>query len=219
MVTSVLDIYNAALSACHARGRVSSLQENSREREECERWYLLTLQTVQEAAHWGGSRRSAFLPLLEEGNPGVQGFSFKYGLPDGFLRPWYMADFSRFSINYEESYSSRVINSGTPRARLIYAALQEDIHEWTPTQRLATIHGLASYIAGSLTGKASIIEKNITLANNMLEEARSYSANEELAFMNSERIPPTIQARLGGVDYRPNQPYIYPLGPMFSVAT
>src|SRR6056297_3535544 len=107
-ISSALDIYNTALSAVHAKGRLSSLDENSREREECDIWYDTVVRTVQEAAFWSSSRQLDYLPLAKERNPQADWlvtdpmpqYRFKYSLPQDCLRPWHLTNYDRFSLAY-----------------------------------------------------------------------------------------------------------------------
>ena len=68
MAQTVLALYNQALSAVRARGRLSSPTENSREREECDIWYPTVRDVVQESAYWESCRTTERLTLLKERN-------------------------------------------------------------------------------------------------------------------------------------------------------
>lgn len=222
MTSSVLDVYNAALSAATAKGRLSSLSENSKEREECERWYDLTIKTVQEAAYWPGSEVLARLPLMrqrdanltwEAADPRPQ-YMFKYALPPNYLRAWYLTDYSRFAVHFDVGSDTNVISANSKDAILVYARLQRNVNSWTSTQTLATIYGLAGHISGGLTGKEQLVKRNFELANNILMDAQAAAANSQDQ-LNAESIPPQIYARTGGSAVQSSTRFIYPVGALF----
>jgi len=222
MVSTVLDIYNAALSACHAKGRVSSLTENSREREECDIWYDLVLETVQEAAWWPSSKATERLALLTTRDTNaawvatdpLPQYNYKYSLPTGYLRAWHLTDFTQFELGYDATREKTVLHSNTPNASLTYARKQELVGTWTPGQRNATIYGLAGHIAGALTGRGEIVQKNFNLANQLLADAQAASmpvGQQQLQF-----IPSVLQGR-GYSDFSHTEVrYYYPMGGLFS---
>ena len=47
-----LEIYNMALSAARSQGNLASLTQETRGRQECDRWYNLVIDVTQEAAYW-----------------------------------------------------------------------------------------------------------------------------------------------------------------------
>lgn len=218
--SSILDIYNLALSACNAAGRVSSLTEQSRERELCEQWYESAVKTVQEAAHWPGCQVYAYLPLKAtrdfsvdwvETDP-VPQFTYKYGLPDNYLRAWYLTDYSRFALSFDVTDSVRVLSCDVEKAVLVYSRFQENVTQWTPQQSLATAYGLAGHIAGSLSGSNELVNKNFQLANRYLLDAQT--ASMSMNSMHREAIPPEIKAR-GYSAPEQLQQFIYPFGSLF----
>ena len=221
--SSTLDIYNAALSAVHAKGRLSSLTENSREREECDIWYDIVLRTVQEAAFWPSSRQLSYLALAQERNsqadwletdPMPQ-YRFKYTLPQDCLRPWHLTNYDRFGLAFDAVNESVMLHTNTEKAVLVYARRQELVTLWTPGQIMATIYGLAGHIAGPITGRGEVVQKNFNLANSILLEAQTAAANSEESQLQS--IPQVLLARgfAGGL----NTPrFFYPHGATFNTA-
>lgn len=223
-ISSALDIYNAALSAVHGKGRLSSLTEASREREECDIWYDITLRVVQEAAFWPSSRKAVYLALVDERNFSsdwvdtnpLPEYKYKYTLPADCLRPWHLTSFERFSLSHDAVNKTVVLNTNTPNAALIYGAKQTLVGLWTSEQTMATIYGLAGHIAGSLTGRGELVQKNFQLANQYLQDAQASAANSEDQLVNS--VPPTLIAR--GYTGAVNSPqYFYPYGNFFGAAS
>lgn len=180
---SVLDVWNQALSAAGAKGRLASITESSPEREVCEQWYDSVLEVVQTAAWWPSSRTVARLATLAEGTDTwadgqpEPGYAYAYAMPDAFLHPWHLTDYSRFSLSYSATLNRQILSSNSPGAALVYARRNEEDAQWTPDQRMATIYGLAAHITGPLTGRTSSINRNFQLANDLLEHARAQAAN------------------------------------------
>lgn len=223
-ITSALDVYNTALSAVHAKGRLSSITENSREREECDIWYDIVLRTVQEAAFWPSSRQLAYLPFAKkrdkqadwlETDPMPQ-FEYKYSLPNDCLRPWHLTNYDRFALAFDAASESIMLHTNTEKAVLVYARKQTLVTLWTPGQTMATVYGLAGHIAGPITGRGEIVQKNFNLANSILIDAQTAAANSES--MQMQNIPQTLLARGFGGDLNTPQ-FIYPHGSTFNTAS
>lgn len=222
MVSTVLGVWNLALEAAHAPGRVSSEDELSREREICSLFYDLVRRQVQEANYWPCCRAMAYLPLIKERNfnaAWVQSdpepnYIYKYGLPDKYMRAWHLSDYSRFSLSTDVTLNKVVVHSNLPQAAMVYAIDQTDVTQWSPLQLQATIYGLAAHIAGPLTGKNSIIQKNMQAANSILETA-SAAAADVTQNDDVQHIPIEIAARGYGIGVETNR-YYYPVGAHFA---
>lgn len=223
MANSTLDIWNLALSAAQAKGRLSSPTDASVEREECETWYDTVIGVVQEAAHWEGSRAFQRLTLLStrdfgvawsSGDPAPE-FQYAYALPTNYLRARHLTDYTRFSIDYDASRNRRVLSSNTELAVLVYNRLQTDVTRWSEGQKMATAYGLAAKISGPLSRKSNLVAQNTQLANRHLEDAQGSIDNSDSYMVES--IPPWIAAR-GYADLAPETRFIYPLGSVFSAA-
>lgn len=220
MSTAALRVWNLALEASHAPGRVSSENEISREREICSLWYDLVRTTVLQANYWPSSRKLTYLPLIKtrddtadwvEDDP-EPGYKYKYGLPTDYVRAWHLLDYSRFSISTQDSRT--FIHSNMEKAVLVYSVDQTDISQWDPLQMSAIVYGLAARISGPLTGKNSVIQKNLRLANDALETAAA-SAADITQNDDVKHVPPELAAR-GFGDAVPNNRYYYPLGSHFA---
>ena len=223
MTASVLDVYNNALSAVHAKGAVSSLNENSREREVCSRWYDLVRDTVQEAAFWPSCQATARLSIAKErepstawvdGDPSPQ-FLYSYFLPENYLRARHLTGFQPFVIETDFVSGRRVLSTSVANATLVYSRRSDEVTAWTPGQQLATIYALAAHIAGPLTGNTQIKGTNIRLANEILLEARSNAQNSQ--DYQLDVMPLSLVAR-GAASFTSETRYLYPLGNLFAGA-
>lgn len=210
MQSSALDIWNTALSAVHAKGRLTSPTANKPERFECETWYDLVVRTVQEAAYWPCCKATERL----SGQRAVtdRGFAYSYSLPIDCLRPRYLQSYMPFDLQLGSGFAEVRLFTDDDNPHLVYSILQEDVQLWAPSQIMATAYGLASHIAGPLTGRGELIQKNINLANALLVDAQAASINADA--MNVEFVPDTLKARgYAGPQQRSN--FYYPFGGLF----
>ena len=207
---SKLDIYNMAISAARGQGNLSSLTQNTREREECDRWYDLVIRVVQEASYWDCCKTAV---RLEGGQAeAVRYWAYRHALPADFLRAWYMQDMSKFELGNHED--TTVIFSNSMETVLYYAKLADDPDRWSNQMIQAIVYGLASKIARPLTGKEGIVAGLVNLANNYLQEAQSTALNASGNFLPAH-TPDFITAR--GVSTFTETVYFYPFGESFSV--
>ena len=213
MTTSVLDVYNLALLACNGRGQVTDLNEASRERELCSRFYPLARDTVQESGYWPICRSMQTLAVLTlqaatwtEGAPPLQ-FYYSYALPTDYLRAWHLADYSPFEIGYDSIRNRAALYSNSQSAVLTYARRNDDVAAWTPGQKQATIYGLAGHVAGALTGRSALINVNYQKANEFLKEGQANAMNSDNNYFDS--MPEWITARGGVVTVSPTR-FFYP---------
>lgn len=218
-VDSVLDIYNMALSVAGAPGRVSQVNEDSREREVCERWYESARNTVQEAAYWPSCKTHASLSLLvtrdysqdwTDGDPPPQ-YQYKFALPADYLRARALSDYQPFDIVWSEDRRVLVTNSNP--ALLEYSRRSDIVSNWTPLQQQATAYGLAAHIGPELTGKRANIQRAIEMANEILMQARTQAANATMH--STDTIPDWIAAR-GYAESAPSTRFFYELGGLFA---
>lgn len=214
MQQTALDIWNTALSAVHAKGRLASLDANKPERYECELWYDVVVRSVQEAAFWPSAKATeALIGQLPETN---RAFAYSYMLPLDCLRPRYLMSYMPFELQLGQSFGEVRLFTDDAAPHLTYSILQEDVTLWSSQQIMATVYALAGHIAGPLTGRGELIQKNINLANSLLIDAQAASINSEQ--MHVEFVPDVLKARgYTGPDQRSN--YYYPFGGLFSGGT
>lgn len=222
MTTTVLGIYNAAISAARGKGRLSSLSDVSREKTECDIWYDQIRTQVLEAAYWPSSRRTGRLTLKATrdtsldwvlGDPEAQ-FLYKYALPANCLRPWHLVNYEQFTISFDSADNILVLNTNVEDATLVYACDQTNPAFWSPGLRAAVIYGLAAAISGPIKGENSLAQLNYQLANDQIMQARMNVAG--LLADRKEILPPALAAR--GYNLLEDTQYFYPFGDMFAGA-
>lgn len=222
MTSSVLDIYNNALSAVHAKGAVTSITENSREQEVCSRWYELVRNVVQEAAYWPCCQATSRLAVKDtrgntswvDGNPPPQ-FLYSFHLPQDFLRARYLPGYQPFVIEYDFVTNERLLSTNVKNAVLVYTRSNDHVEQWTPGQQMATIYGLAAHIAGPLTGNNQLKAFNTRLANDILIQAQSNAANGQEFQID---VMPSVFSARGAAGFTAETRFFYPLGNVFSGA-
>lgn len=221
MTETVLGIYNAAISAAEGKGRLTSLSQASVEREECDTWYSSVRDTVQEAAFWPCCKTMSRLALeatrdytvdWQAGMP-YHPYKYMYALPNDYLRAWYLSDYSQFELIYDSVKGRTMLHTNMPNAVLIYARSNDLPGQWTPSQRQATIYGLAAHIVNGISGRTRTRETNIQLANTLLENAQAVALGSQDYALDV--IPPAILAR-GAADQLPTR-YYYPHGGLFQL--
>lgn len=221
MVTSTLDIWNQALSACRAKGRLSGLDEQSFERECCEEWYAVVLGTVQEAVMWDTCAVTARLPLLSERDPTADWmpgdpeppYRYLYSLPNDYLRARQLAHGEQFSLGFDPTRSRRTLSCNVPNAVFQYSKEERDPTRWSQGQRMATVYGLAAQIAYPLSGDMKAVQKNVELANAILENAQTTNNNNG---SENEWAPATWHQVRGAAELQLPPTFTYPLGQVFS---
>lgn len=223
MTSSTLDVYNQALSACHAKGRLATVSDNTRERQELDIWYDNVVSTVQEAAYWPGSKVLAALTLADtrdfsvdwnDEDPAPE-FKYKYELPANCLRPWHLTNYDRFALHFDVTNDATYLSTNTKDAVLVYALKQLDVTKWTQSQITATVYALAAHVGGPLTGNYSLIRKNTDLANNILMDAQVAANHGEDQMLNA--LPSSLVARgYSGLVDSPR--FLYPHGSIFTAA-
>lgn len=217
---SVLDVWNKALSAVNARGRLSTLTDRRPEQEVCDQWYTLVRDVVQTAAWWPACKALGRLALLSEsdeewadGEP-EPGYTYAYALPADYLHPWHLTDFSRFSLSHSSALNRVILSANTDDAILVYARRNEDPAQWSPGLKQATVHALALKIAGPLTGKTSQIQLQMNLARELIMEEQARSAN--IIEPDPRPAVPWLAAR--GVQTFASNRFFYPFGSLASLA-
>lgn len=201
-MTTKLDIWNRALTAVGAAGKVSEEDENSREADLCRLWYDEVVSVIQEGAWWPALRAEASLTDQAEDDAAL--FIFNYALPEGFLRAWRL----RSGLPFE--YAKR-LQTNDPSPYLIYSEKNADPDDWNPAQSRATAYGLASKLTVPINGNVELARNMEAQANYLLLEARSVEANKQQN--NYDTLPDWLEARQGGGV--PTSRYMYPIGAFF----
>ena len=232
MAQSKLALYNMALSACGADYTLTDPNQEVIPAAICNLWYESARQTVLRASHWNVAKR--FARLTKERSRAVvtgytsttgeewvdtdpqPGYAFSYTLPDEMLYARFLTDFDQFEIGYADDKKILSANYGGPDALdvpvLCYTTDVDDVTLWEPDLYQAVAYGLAGHICMPLHGKPSRAAQQYQLANGIIIEANTNSANE--MHQKLTQMPERLQARGyagGGI----SSPYIYPHGNMF----
>ena len=219
-----VSLYNQALGLTGSRSSVSSLTEASREREVCDLYYEEVRRTVLSAAFWPSARLFTRLALLKErdfsedwvtGDPSPP-FTYAYALPANMLRPRYIDNFSRFSVDLL-SETQRALMTDQEDALLFYTFDQTNIGLWDSQLYSAIVNALAARISMPLHGKDRRAAGLLELAREQILSARAATANE-LEDMQTSHIPEWLQVR-GYAEGATRFTYIYPYGQIYSLGS
>lgn len=221
MATDAVVLYNLALDTIGARNKISLPTEASREAEACNLWFPNIRDQILASAPWPEATKMDRLAELsvQTGDTWLQGepradLLYAYSLPSDMLRPQYLTNFSKFSL---QSYGteSRALMTNQPSPLLVYTFRQTNVHLWGPELQMAIMYGLAAAICTSLTGKTSRTKLLIEQANNIIISARESAANTSDERLDS--LPDWISAR-GFTDGSIQSRYFYPFGALLTSA-
>ena len=220
MAYDEVTIYNLALGAVGARASVNRPDERTREAIVCRQWFEAVRDTVFRAAPWSSLKGNRLLPLLRTRNTGlpwVEGdpdpeWAFAYGLPDDFIYPRNLQNFSRFEMSaYGDAQALMTNEDG---ALLSYTRRVENPSAWDIGLYTAIHSGLAAHICLQLNGSRSRAQMALQRANEIIMTERATNANQHQNDYDS--MPDWLIARgLGGPPTFSR--YLYPTGPMLTV--
>lgn len=209
-MTSLVDVWNRALSAAGGEDGIADPAENSREAALCRQWYPFVRDMVQGAAPWPSVTTYARLPRLAErdqtavwvpGDP-TPAFRFSFGTPELMLRPYHLQSYARFH------YLAKTISTDEEFPILYYLARVSDPALWDHDLEIAITHMLAAYIAKPLSGRSQNLEENMQIAQMRTEDARALAANSQA--QAQETLPDWLQVR--GFGNLPVDKFFYPMG-------
>lgn len=222
MATDIVVLYNLALDLIGARNKISLPTEASREAEACNLWFPNIRDQVLASAAWPEATKMERLALLstQDDDSWLQGeprpdLLNAYGAPTDMLRPQYLADFSKFTI---QSYGAenKAIMTNRESPILIYTFRQTLVQLWSAELQMAIMNALAAAICVSLTGKSSRAKELRNAANDMILAARESAANNADERLDS--LPDWIAAR-GFTDASNQSRYFYPFGSLLTSAS
>lgn len=220
MANDVVEIYNLALSAVGHRSPIALPTENSREAKLCNRWYPTVRDHVLRSAPWASCRAQENLALVSErdfdlawadGDP-ESPWTYKYSAPETFLYPRFIEGFRQFVLGDVDGQA--VIYTDEAEASMVFTKKQIAPPAWDASLRYAIIHALAAHIAKPLTGKVSIAQEAMGMANACIIQARVATANENQ--QEFESVPDWLIARGIVTGTNPSR-FIFPTGPLLSV--
>lgn len=211
--TAEVDIYNMALSALGTTSSVATVDEDSREAEQCSIWYEPVRDQIFRAAPWPrltGFKRLALSVERDQDEDWVATdpdpkWQFAYALPADYIRPRYLNTYVQFEESMVGDLPVLVTNAETPI--LTYTRKLTRVDLWDPDLTQAVAFGLAAHIAKALTGKDSDLRNMFELAQEKILNARVNAANSRNA--TNESVPDWIAAR-GYAGTGPYAQYIYP---------
>lgn len=213
-MASVVTVWNMALSACGARGTISSETETGREADLCRLWYPHVRDVMLKAASWPCATTWTALSVIAERdfseswtNGAVPPtFRYTYAAPAEMLAPRNLATYRRFSVGlYNEA---NVIYADDEDAVLCYTRRIESPALWDSGLFDAVVAGLAAKLCIPLSGKEPRRDRLKDEAIEALLIARAQIANEEDAQYSS--LPSWLEVR--GISLPPLQSrYIHPL--------
>lgn len=214
MAGSELNVYNLALTMLGSEGSVQSLNEESREAEQCGLWYETTRDLVFSAAPWNSLTGYARLATAAHRDPDEAwvatdpppGWLHSYALPADCLRPRYLSSYAPFVPTVLQN-NLRVIATNEETPILIYTVRQTRVDLWGVDLIMAVAHALAAHMAKAITGKDSDLQNMWQLADERVRIARANFANEQQYALESN--PEWITARGFGLA-APTSRYLYP---------
>lgn len=216
MSSTVLEIYNLALSKCGSTDQLTSTGEASFEASLCNLHYVTVRDTVMAAAYWQVNKRFAVLTLQATRDTSIAWvttepdppWTFRYTLPTGMLRPRYLADWQKFEISL--TGGTRRLHTDSEDAILCYSIQETDTTLWNQDETTAVICGLAAALAIPLTGKRSRSIDLVQEANDYIMRARIAAGNED---QQQNAVLPDWLAARGYVGISATLPrYVYPVG-------
>lgn len=220
MATDTVTLYNLALGAIGARAHISLPTEQSREAEECNLWFPEIRDLVLSSAPWPEATKMERLALVstqdddglwDQGEPRPDLLN-AYSFPSDCLRPRYLSDFSRFTVQSMGAENKSIMtNANSPI--LIYTFRQNLVSMWSQELQMAIALGLAARICTPLTGKTSRTKTLVEDANTLILSAREAAANTDDERLDS--LPEWIAGR-GYTDTSSRARYFYPFGALLT---
>jgi len=216
VATTLLTVWNQALSALGQTERVDSPTENGIAAQQCNIWYETVRDAIFKAAPWPELKayfRLATLAVRDEDETWVAadpipGYARAFTLPSDCIRPRYLSDYAKFELGLISGQRALMANGESPI--LCYTARVEDPSKWDVDLLAAVSFGLAAHISKAVTGNDSALNNMFTLANEKILSARVNNANMESLGQVSESIPDWLGAR-GTNLTMPTSRYIYPV--------
>lgn len=221
MAQSQLALYNMALSLVGSDFTILAVDEESIEAETCGLWYENVRQTILRAAHWNSAKRYSRLTaeatrtltsdwVSTDPEPG---YAYSFELPANMLAARYLTTFQEFSLGYETD--QRILSCQIDEPILCYTIDVTDLTLIEPDLYRGIVHGLAAYIAMPLTGKLKRAQDALSIANEVVSEARAANANEMERLFS--KMPDGLSLR-GYDGWPPVSPYMAAYGPMLSLS-
>lgn len=218
-MSSLLDIWNMALSNISADSEVTDENEASLEARLCRLHWPTTRDALLRSFDWGFARRRFDLALLGEVSGAM--FRYRYSVPTDFLAArginerftysWTPPALqARFELSSEslDGVESTVLLSWEPSATLLYTARVENTELYDATFVKLASWALAAAICMGVTKSETRTAKAETNFRSLLGAAKTQAANERGA--QPDATPDWMGVRDGLGD--DNWPYVTPYG-------
>lgn len=194
-MSSLVSLFNQALTAVGHGASVVDPEERSKEAEACRLWVAPARQAVFMAAHWPSLRRTAVLPLKatrdvtrvwQDGDP-PEPFLYSFQLPSDCLQPQYLQDYTHFDLGADDD--DALLYGQFPTAALNYTKDVDNPARWSPSLHRAVVYSLAACLCISRTGKEALFMRMQDLANQIIAGEATKIANSEATY--GEAYPPS----------------------------
>jgi len=218
-MTSLLDIWNMALSNIAADSEIENSEENSLEARQCRLHWPTVRDAILRSFDWGFARRRADLALLSQVDGAM--FRYRYGVPPDFLAvrginerfvySWTPPALqARFELSSEmvDGAESTVLLSWESPASLLYTARVENTELYDATLVKLMSWGLAAAICMGVTKSETRTAKAELNFRSLLGETKTQAANERGA--QPDATPDWMGVRNGIGD--DNWPYVTSYG-------
>lgn len=185
-MSSILDIYNLALSHVAHGKEVGGLTERSDEQRTCTRFYEQARDTTLRAFNWPFATKIAALGLVEEDPNDEWGYSYQY--PSDCLKVRRILSGTRVDtaatrVPYKiiDGTSGLLILTDQADAEIEYTIRADDPTKYPPDFVMALSFRLASYIAPRLTAgdPFKLGERCVRFFDFEIAAARGSAVNEE----------------------------------------
>lgn len=218
-MATLLAVYNEALSAAGAQGKLASTGDTSREAELCNLHYVRVRNSVFRAANWVSLKRTAQLALVAErdfsedwtdGDP-LPGWTYAYALPADYIRARYLADGLSFTL--AKRGAELVLCTQASPAVLTYTYNETNPALWEGALYELVVARLARVIAKPLGADNETLGDVDAQWREIYVRALTESANEaQLPFPSSETFPDWFGQRDGWLEQRAS-PTFYAMPP------
>lgn len=218
-MTSLLDIWNMALSNISAGSEIEDQDEASLEARLCRLHWPTTRDAVLRSFDWGFARRRADLAVLSDVSGGL--WRYRYSVPadlisvrgvnERFTYSWTPPALqARFELSSElvDGAESTVLLSWEPTATLLYTGRAENPALYDATFVKMVSWALAAAVCMGVTKSETRTTKAEATFATLLREAKTQAANERGA--QPDATPDWMGVRGGLGD--DNWPYVTPYG-------
>tara|TARA_R110000868_G_scaffold307378_2_gene568853 strand:- start:21927 stop:22595 length:669 start_codon:yes stop_codon:yes gene_type:complete len=199
MTTSVVNIWNQALSAAGGKGTVSAVGESSREADLAGLWWETVRDGVFRTASWPCTKAYSRLALLTERDENADwvladpapGWRYAYAVPSEMIAPRFLHSYDRFELMLHNGDNALMTNE--ENAVLQYSFRQTDVSLWDSGLTQAVIFALAAQLCYPLSAKLGQADRLKATAYEFILENRTEIANQ--TDNHAEDLAPWVSVR------------------------